>query len=129
MELKQQLSQAHAQSEERDAQLIECKSTAADREARARANAGMMEQRYQTQLDEMRKQLGDRNIDLMTIHRHLGVDLDAGVAATPTTTIESYLRGRRLGGLVERMVLCFGTVHSGQTPPPLDDDDAPPLPI
>ena len=32
--LKQQLSQAHAQSEERDAQLIECKSTAADREAR-----------------------------------------------------------------------------------------------
>ena len=70
-----------------------------------------------------------RNIDLMTIHRHLGVDLDAGVAATPTTTIESYLRGRRLGGLVERMVLCFGTVHSGQAPPPLDDDDAPPLPI
>ena len=46
LELKQQLSHAHAQCEERDSQLLECRTQAADKEANARAHANMMEKRH-----------------------------------------------------------------------------------
>lgn len=69
-----------------------------------------------------------RNVELMTIHRDLDVDLDAGVPATPVGQIESTLRQRRLAGLIERMALCFGRPDASDAPP-LTDADAPPLAI
>lgn len=69
-----------------------------------------------------------RNIDLMTIQQHLAVDLDAGRPSTPAAQIDSYLRGRRLGGLIERMTLCFGATTTVDAPP-LTDADMPPLPL
>lgn len=66
-----------------------------------------------------------RNVELMSIHTDLDVDLDAGAPTTPPEQIETYLRDRRLANLVERMVLCFGQPVSQA--PPLTDADAPPL--
>ena len=84
----------------------------------------------QTLLDDVAAADGvfARNVELMTMHRDLPVELDAGIPTTPLPQIEAYLRGRRLAGLIARMSLCFGAPASpGEAPPPLTDADAPPL--
>lgn len=68
-----------------------------------------------------------RNVELMTIHRDLPVDLDAAAPTTPMPVIEEALRGRRLTGLVARMGLCFGAERDTESAPPPTDEDAPPL--
>lgn len=68
-----------------------------------------------------------RNVELMTMHRDLDVDVDAGCPSTPVDQLERYLRDRKLGGLIERMALCFGESGLGEAAPPPTDLDAPPL--
>ncbi len=68
-----------------------------------------------------------RNVELMTIHRDLPVDLGAGEPTTPMPVIEEYLRGRRLAGLIARMGLCFGAERDEESAPPPTDADAPQL--
>ncbi|CAN5503892.1 hypothetical protein BH23ACT9_BH23ACT9_18110 [soil metagenome] len=67
-----------------------------------------------------------RNVALMTMTKDLPIDLDAGRPTTPISTIDSYLRGRSLAGLIARLALCFGTAPQAAAPP-LTDADAPPL--
>lgn len=68
-----------------------------------------------------------RNIELMTMADHLEVDLDAGVPATPVDQIDTYLRRRRLAGLIARMSLCFGAAPDRGVVPMPTDADAPPI--
>ncbi|HUG83369.1 MAG TPA: 5'-3' exonuclease H3TH domain-containing protein [Euzebya sp.] len=70
-----------------------------------------------------------RNMALMTMVQNLPIDLDAGTPSTSIATIDSYLRGRRLAGLIARMALCFGAAPHQGPRPPLTDADAPPLPL
>ena len=60
-----------------------------------------------------------RNVKVMTIRRDLPVDLDRGRPRTDPATIDRYLRGRRLAGLVARMTTTFGDL--GEAPPPPDE--------
>ncbi len=67
-----------------------------------------------------------RNVALMTMQTDLAVDIDRGAPATPIEVIETYLRQRKLAGLIARMALCFGVAPTTGAPPPLTDADAPP---
>lgn len=67
-----------------------------------------------------------RNVELMTMATDLDIDLDAAVPDTPLNVIDTYLRGRRLAGLIARMSLCFGAAPAQAEVPMPTDADAPP---
>ena len=121
LELKQQLSLALAQCDQSDAQLKECKMTAADREATARANASTMEQRYSSQLDELRKQLGDRNIDLMNaneVSSKLYGQLRFGPKSTPPCVPFVRCTHSRTGPILTHCLFHIEIRITREPPPP-----------
>lgn len=68
-----------------------------------------------------------RNVELMTMADDLEIDLAAGVPTAPIHKIDTYLRGRRLAGLIARMSLCFGAAPDRGAVPMPTDADAPPI--